>query len=149
EAKNLTLYRVMLNGEKNVHVPEVLADLSTRRLLTMTWLEGRALAEVAAESDQATRDAIAINMFRAWYIPFYRYGAIHGDPHLGNCTVRPDASVNLMDFGAIRIFRPKFVKGVIDLYRALQTDDLDLAVSAYETWGFKNLTREMIDALNM
>jgi predicted unusual protein kinase regulating ubiquinone biosynthesis (AarF/ABC1/UbiB family) len=149
EAKNLALYRLMLAGEKQVHVPQVLGALSTRRLLTMTWLEGRALAEVAAEADQAARDAIAINMFRAWYIPFYRYGAIHGDPHLGNYTVRPDASVNLMDFGAIRIFRPKFVKGVIDLYRALQTDDLELAVSAYETWGFKNLTREMIDALSL
>jgi predicted unusual protein kinase regulating ubiquinone biosynthesis (AarF/ABC1/UbiB family) len=149
EAKNVAFYRLMLASEKHVHVPEVLTELSTRRLLTMTWLEGRALAEVASEADQTTRDTIAINMFRAWYIPFYRYGAIHGDPHLGNYTVRPDASVNLMDFGAIRVFRPKFVKGVIDLYRALQTDDLALAVSAYETWGFKNLTREMIDALSL
>ena len=36
--------------------------------------------------------------------PFYRYGVIHGDPHLGNYQVRPDGSVNLLDFGAIRVF---------------------------------------------
>lgn len=149
EARNLALYRHMLAKEKNVHIPDVLEGLSTRRLLTMSWLEGRPLKDVAREADQKTRDAIAVNMFRAWYVPFYQYGVIHGDPHLGNYTVRPDASVNLMDFGCIRVFAPSFVQGVIDLYRALQKGDHALAVSAYETWGFKGLSREMIDTLNI
>ena len=35
-------------------------------------------------------------MFKAWYIPFYKYGVIHGDPHLGNYTIRPDGGVNLI-----------------------------------------------------
>ena len=149
EARNLALYRHMLAKEKGVHVPETVAALSTKRLLTMTWLEGDAIKEVAARSDQKTRDAIAVNMFHAWYVPFYKYGVIHGDPHLGNYTVRPDSTINLMDFGAIRIFDPMFVKGVIDLFRALQKGDRALAVSAYETWGFKGLSNEMIDTLNI
>jgi len=149
EAKNLALYRDMLGKEKHIHIPDVHDDLSTHRLLTMSWLEGRPLKDVAAEADRKTRDAIAVNMFRAWYVPFYQYGVIHGDPHLGNYTVRADASVNLMDFGCIRVFAPSFVKGVIDLYRALQKGDHALAVSAYETWGFKGLSREMIDVLNI
>ncbi len=149
EARNLALYRHILADEKGVHVPEVLAELSTKRLLTMTWLEGEPIKGVAVRADQATRDAIAVNMFRAWYVPFYKYGVIHGDPHLGNYTVRADATINLMDFGAIRIFDPNFVKGVIDLFRALQTGDRALAVSAYETWGFMNLSNDMIDTLNI
>ena len=40
------------------------------------------------------------------------------------------------------------MRAVIDLYRALSEDDMDLAVEAYETWGFENLSREMIDILN-
>ncbi len=149
EARNLALYRHMLAAEKGVHVPEVVSDLSTRRLLTMTWLEGDPLQEVADRSDQATRDAIAVNMFRAWYVPFYKFGVIHGDPHLGNYTVRPDTTINLMDFGAIRIFDPQFVKGVIDLFNALQKGDRALAVSAYEIWGFTGLSNEVIDTLNI
>ncbi|MEQ9448536.1 MAG: AarF/ABC1/UbiB kinase family protein, partial [Rhodospirillaceae bacterium] len=149
EARNMALYRHMLAAEENVHVPDVDDDLSTRRLLTMSWLEGRPIREVADEADQATRDTIAMNMFRAWYVPFYRFGVIHGDPHLGNYTVRADSGINLMDFGCIRIFEPKFVKGVIDLYRALEKGDHDLAVSAYETWGFVGLNKEMIDTLNI
>jgi predicted unusual protein kinase regulating ubiquinone biosynthesis (AarF/ABC1/UbiB family) len=87
-------------------------------------------------------------MFRAWYVPFYFYGVIHGDPHLGNYTVREDDAINLLDFGCIRVFPPNFVQGVIDLYRALRDGDRALALHAYETWGFKNLSAEMIAVLN-
>jgi predicted unusual protein kinase regulating ubiquinone biosynthesis (AarF/ABC1/UbiB family) len=81
-------------------------------------------------------------------VPFYGYGVIHGDPHLGNYTVRPDDGVNLLDFGAIRVFPPPFVGGVIDLYKALRDGDEALAVSAYETWGFTGLSKELIATLN-
>jgi predicted unusual protein kinase regulating ubiquinone biosynthesis (AarF/ABC1/UbiB family) len=149
EARHMRLYRAMLADEKGVHVPDSLAPLSTGRLLTMTWLEGQPLLPfIKAHADQAMRDRIAYNMFRAWYVPFYFYGVIHGDPHLGNYTIRPDGSVNLLDFGCVRIFPPHFVKGVIDLYHALLENDAALALGAYESWGFKDLTPETIEVLN-
>ncbi len=97
------------------------------------------------------RNAVACNMFRPWYVPFYYYGVIHGDPHLGNYTVRPDNSINLYDLGTIRVFLPSFVKGVINLYFALRDNDPVLAVHAYETWGFKNPTQDqdIIAVLNL
>jgi len=130
-----------------VAVPTPLPDLSTRRLLTMTWLDGSSILD-GAKAPLAHRNEIALRMFRIWYVPFYRYGVIHGDPHLGNYTVTARRTVNLLDFGCIRVFRASFVSGVIDLYRALQRDDRDLAVHAYESWGFGNLSREMIEVLN-
>jgi predicted unusual protein kinase regulating ubiquinone biosynthesis (AarF/ABC1/UbiB family) len=148
EAKHMALYRLMLAKEKTIHVPEVVPSLSTGRLLTMAWVDGQHLLTHKTAS-LADRNTLAFNMFRAWYVPFYEYGVIHGDPHLGNYSVRPDLSVNLLDFGCIRMFEPKFVGGVIDLYRALQNDDRALAVHAYETWGFKGLSEEVIDTLNM
>jgi predicted unusual protein kinase regulating ubiquinone biosynthesis (AarF/ABC1/UbiB family) len=147
EAAHLRFYRIILKSEKLVTVPEPAAALSTRRLLTMHWLDGKPLLQFA-DAPQERRDDIARAMFRAWYVPFYEFGAIHGDPHLGNYTVRADGGINLFDLGCVRIFPPRFVKGVIDLYRALETDDRDLAVSAYENWGFKNLNRDMVDVLN-
>jgi len=148
EAQHLALYRRMLADEAGVHVPDVVDALSTDRLLTMGWLEGQPIMS-AAEAPQEVRNAIALNMFRAWYLPFYGYGVIHGDPHLGNYTLRPDQSINLLDFGCVRVFPARFVGGVINLYWALSRNDEALAVHAYETWGFKNLGREMIDALNL
>jgi predicted unusual protein kinase regulating ubiquinone biosynthesis (AarF/ABC1/UbiB family) len=149
EARHMRLYGAMLAKESGVHVPGPVGELSTGRLLTMNWLDGTPLLPfIKAHSDQAMRDRIAYNMFRAWYVPFYYYGVIHGDPHLGNYTIRADGTVNLLDFGCIRIFQAHFVKGVIDLYHALLNDDRDLAVHAYESWGFKDLGNETIEVLN-
>jgi predicted unusual protein kinase regulating ubiquinone biosynthesis (AarF/ABC1/UbiB family) len=147
EAAHLRLYRAILADEPLVTVPQPVAELSTRRLLTMNWLDGKPLLAFT-DAPQDRRNHLALAMFRAWYVPFYDYGAIHGDPHLGNYTVRADGGINLFDLGCVRIFPARFVKGVIDLYRAFETDDEELAVSAYENWGFKNLSRELITILN-
>ncbi len=147
EAKHVALYRYMLRDESQVHVAEVVPTHSTDRLLTMGWLDGAPLLDWKTRA-QEERDALAVAMFRAWYVPFYHYGVIHGDPHLGNYSVRPDGSVNLMDFGCVRVFPPRFVRGSIELYRALMADDEARAVAAYEDWGFTGLSREMIQVLN-
>src|SRR6266436_5770426 len=152
EAKHVMLYRRMLDGIDAIRVPQVWPELSTGRLLTLDWLEGRRLLD-HTKADLATRNVLGTAMFTAWWWPFSRYGVIHGDPHLGNYTVfaadgRP-AGINLLDYGCIRIFAPKFVGGVVDLYRGLLKGDQDLIVHAYETWGFKRLSREVIEALNI
>ncbi len=146
--KNCKLFSYMLRNEPNVYIPEVIDELSTDRLLSSTWLHGENLLNFV-NSNPEQRNMIALNMFKAWYIPFYNYGIIHGDPHPGNYTVRNDNSINLLDFGCIRIFPAKFVGGVIDLYHALQNGDYNLAVHAYETWGFENLNKEQIETLNI
>ena len=149
EGRNMTLYKMMLENEPNVNVPNFYEDLSTERLITMSWLKGSSLLNyIAANENQEARNHVAINMFRAWYIPFYLYGIIHGDPHLGNYSITEEGDVNLMDFGCIRVFPASFVKGVIDLYHGLRDDNEELAVEAYKTWGFENLDMETINVLN-
>ncbi len=150
EARHMRLYGRILGGEEGIAVPETLADLSTARLLSMTWLEGRPLlAWLAEEPPQELRDLVAMRMFRAWYVPFYNYGIIHGDPHLGNYTMTPEGGVNLLDFGCIRIFPPAFVKGVIELYFALSQDDPARAEAAYRSWGFDDISKELLATLNL
>jgi len=148
EAKHEALYGFMLADEKKVHVPRVIPELSTERLLTTTWLEGSHILDFVKEK-AAHRNEIAHNLFRAWYVPLYYYGVVHGDPHLGNYQVQKDHSISLLDFGCVRVFPPRFVEGVITLYHALQKGDKDMAVAAYESWGFKGLKKEAIEVLNM
>src|SRR5271154_415922 len=148
EAAHMRLYREILHDEPGVAVPRPLPELSTRRLLTMTWLDGQPILDFAATASLGMRNEFALRMFRIWYVPFYFYGVIHGDPHLGNYTVAPDRTVNLLDFGCVRIFPPSFVKGVIDLYHALERNDPEQAVEAYRSWGFGDLSHEMIAVLN-
>jgi len=153
EARHMRLYRAIFKDDPLIRVPEVLPELSTKRLLTMTWLSGGRLLDYRDRSLEE-RNQIARAMFRAWWYPFSHYGVIHGDPHLGNYTVFEDAEgraagINLLDYGCMRTFAPKFVQGVVDLYHGLLRNDRALIVHAYETWGFGGLSNELIDILNI
>jgi predicted unusual protein kinase regulating ubiquinone biosynthesis (AarF/ABC1/UbiB family) len=152
EARHTALYGLIFREAASIRVPEVLPELSTRRLLTMRWLHGRALLEYRSAPEE-DRNTIARAMFRAWWYPFSHYAVIHGDPHLGNYTIfdnqgRP-GGINLLDYGCIRTFPTPFVQGVIDLYNGLLHERRDLVVHAYETWGFTRLSAELIDTLNI
>jgi predicted unusual protein kinase regulating ubiquinone biosynthesis (AarF/ABC1/UbiB family) len=152
EAKHVELYRAMLSGIDLIRVPRPWHDLSTGRLLTLDWLEGdRMLSHTEDALD--IRNRLATAMFTAWWLPFSRHGVIHGDPHLGNYTVfqrdGEPGGINLLDYGCIRVFPPAFVGGVVDLYNGLREGDDARIVHAYETWGFKRLSRDLIDTLNI
>lgn len=152
EAKHAALYAEVLKGEPLVRVPTVRPELSTGRLLTLSWLEGtRMLSHV--EAPLAARNRLATAMFRAWWHPFAAIGVIHGDPHLGNYTVFDEdgeaGGINLLDYGCVRIFPARFIGAVIDLYKGLEAGDEARVVHAYETWGFKNLRKDLIEVLNM
>jgi predicted unusual protein kinase regulating ubiquinone biosynthesis (AarF/ABC1/UbiB family) len=152
EAKHAALYAHMLGDEPLVRVPGVWSPLSTGRLLTMDWLEGRKILTFK-DHDQEARNRLSMAMFKAWWLPFSHFGVIHGDPHLGNYTVFEEngtpQGINLLDYGCVRIFPVKFVGGVVDLYRGLLANDMARVVHAYETWGFKNLKKELIEVLNI
>jgi predicted unusual protein kinase regulating ubiquinone biosynthesis (AarF/ABC1/UbiB family) len=154
EAKHAYLYRDMFEalGITEVRSPRIWPDLSTGRLLTMDWLEGKPLLTFKS-ADLDTRNRLARAMFAAWWKPYAHFGVIHGDPHLGNYTVFSEdgeaKGINLLDYGCIRIFHPSFVGGVVDLYHGLLEGDGARVVYAYETWGFRKLRKDVIETLNI
>jgi predicted unusual protein kinase regulating ubiquinone biosynthesis (AarF/ABC1/UbiB family) len=152
EAKHVALYRSMLASTETIRVPRVWPELSTKRLITLEWLDGARMLDFRG-AELEVRNRLATAMFTAWWFPLSRYGVIHGDPHLGNYSVfshtGTPGGINLLDYGCIRIFPPHFVRGVVDLYHGLLHGDDELVVHAYETWGFRRLRRDLIDVLNI
>jgi predicted unusual protein kinase regulating ubiquinone biosynthesis (AarF/ABC1/UbiB family) len=154
EAKHARLYQNMLEPLSEVRVPQIEGDLSTGRLLTMEWLDGEKLLTFK-DVDQEQRNRIGAALYKAWWVPFNQYGVIHGDPHLGNYSAfRAESGgeaqgINLLDYGCVRIFPPSFVGGVADLFHGLLHNEPARVVHAYETWGFRGLTKELIEALNI
>lgn len=149
EAAQTRMYQIMLEGQPDIVLPTPVAEYSTKRLLTMTWLDGIGVQKfLDSDPDQESRNRIARALFRAWYVPFYRFGVIHGDPHMGNYQINPEGGINLLDFGAIRVFRSNFVAGVIELFEAIRTNDDERSHHAYSTWGFTDLTKDKLDVLN-
>jgi predicted unusual protein kinase regulating ubiquinone biosynthesis (AarF/ABC1/UbiB family) len=148
EAKHMKLFKEMLKVFPFAKVPDVIDSLTTPRLLTMTWLQGDKLLAFV-DAPQELRNEISTCLFKAWYYPLYHYGILHGDPHLGNYSWSGDGQLNLLDFGCIRIFQSPLIQGVLDLYRALQTENEELAVHAYQTWGFTDINKELMEVLNL
>ena len=149
ELKAMKLYKRMLADQSFVTVPAPVEDLSTGRLLTMEWVSGKPLRNFES-APQEVRNGIAEMLFWTWWGPMNAFGVIHGDPHLGNYQITGEGDgINLLDFGCIRIFPASFVEGVVRLREALMRDDFDAAMAAYESWGFKGLTRELGEVLNV
>src|SRR5690606_35197057 len=68
EAKHGALYADMLSGEKKVHVPKIVPSLCGPRLLTAEWLDGKPILDFKTAPLEVRND-IALNLFRAWYVP--------------------------------------------------------------------------------
>jgi predicted unusual protein kinase regulating ubiquinone biosynthesis (AarF/ABC1/UbiB family) len=149
EIKLAALYHHMLADTPEVRVPRPHPELSSKRLLTLQWLEGEKLLAFESATPE-TRARLAELLFKAWWRPFLRYGVIHGDPHLGNYSVvAKGEAVNLYDFGCVRIFPMRFVEGVVELYRSLKTKNREGIAHAYDLWGFKGLKKTTIEAMNI
>lgn len=146
ELKNLEAYQDFFKDSDRIKVPHVYKDLSTKRLLTMEWIQGDPVL-TKVNASQEYRNALGKTLFEGWYKPLYQKGMLHADPHPGNYLVDDDGILYLLDFGCVRYFSPNFLQGVKDLYRAIQKNDRDLAVHAYTKWGFDNLTNEVIEII--
>ena len=147
EYKHLKVFNFIHQKNEYIKIPKVYENISTNRLLVMQYLEGKKLIEYK-NAPQKLRNDLAKKLFMTWYYPFYKYGIIHGDPHLGNYSVDKKNNINLFDFGCVRIFPATFVKGVIDLYFALKQKDNSKIKKAYEAWGFKDIDNKLMTVLN-
>ena len=156
EAKVARLYALMLAERPFVRVPRVEQSLSTRRLLTLQWLDGEPLTAFekrAAGGAQRHRGRPLRRVVAA--VP-----ALWRDPRRSAsrqlCRRRGrqgrrarGRGVNLFDYGCVRIFPPRFVRGVVELYLALPRNDEARLAEAYAMWGFPKLTRGTFEAMNI
>ena len=148
EAQNLKQFReIFKNTLDFIVVPEVYPEFSTRRLLTMEWIEGKSALDFVGHANNF-RDELGRKLFLAWYWPLYRFGILHGDPHPGNYLILSDERISVLDFGCVRKFDKLFLQAVVDLYVALRDNKPELAVDAYKRWGFNDLNNELIEVLN-
>ena len=151
EINNIKIFKKIFEFNKSVNIPKIYRNCSTKRLITMSWLEGQSLDEMLrySKNKKNLSERIATNIFNTWYMPFYKFCIIHGDPHFGNYSFKKNGDINLFDFGCVRFFPIKFVKAVLNLYYALEKKDEDLMVEAYKTWGFKKINKKLIKVLNL
>lgn len=115
EAQNIRFFRDRLDMDR-VIVPDTVPELSTDRILTMSFVEGQVLSQwLKTGPDRESRNRVAQTLNDIFIRGFYELNLIHADPNPGNFLVRENLDIGLLDFGCVRSVRPDFV----DQYRAL------------------------------
>ncbi len=105
EADNQRLFADAYRGHPYIHVPDVVDELSTGRVLTTDYAHGARFAEVLGWSDEE-RQLAAECLFRFAFGGIYGLHAFNGDPHPGNYLFRPGGRVTFLDFGLTKRFQP-------------------------------------------
>jgi len=124
EATNQREFADAFRGHPFVHIPEVLPELTTRRVLTMEFVDGLRYAKaVTAEQELRDRWGEAIYRFTAASMRSLRL--VNTDPHPGNYLFHPDGSVTFLDFGCVKRFTEEQARVLIGLLQRVVDQDAE------------------------
>ncbi len=104
EAKNQSDFHDWYATHPFIHIPAVLDEYSSQRVLTTEMAEGARFAEVDTTWSQDQKNLAAETIYRFVFRSFYQFKAFNGDPHPGNYLFRPDGQVTFLDFGLVKRF---------------------------------------------
>ncbi len=106
-----------------IHVPEVVDELCTDRILTQELVRGLSWSE-ALIAEQGLRDSWAEAIHRFVYGSYYRLHVFNADPHPGNYLFHEDGSVSFLDFGSVKRFRREQVQLRDAIFRECLRNDV-------------------------
>ena len=136
ELTTLSEFRAFFASYPFIVMPEPIAELSSARVLTLSYEEGDHLNELGDKNyDQATRNQIAETLFRFFSAQLFELGAVHADPHAGNFAYRSDGTVVMYDFGCVKRLSPEVTGHYRQLVEAALKPDYDAVDKQLEAIG--------------
>ena len=129
EANNIVLFQRLFAGDDAVIIPRVYLDFSSRRVLTLEFIDGYKLQDVLAPGvDRALKDWVAVKYFEITWRQICSFGVLHTDPHPGNYLISYHPKIAILDFGSVRLFPDDIREGYRRLAQAvLDRDEITMA----------------------
>lgn len=136
--------RMAANFASDDHIlfPEVIEEVSTSDVLTMTFMEGMKISRIAQiEAAGVSLPKLAERLVKSFYKQVFVDRFFHADPHPGNFLVQPiegsdDARIVILDFGAISEVQASTVDGMVDVLRGFFEQNDALVMQGIEAIGF-------------
>ena len=130
EARNMTEYGKFFADDPDIIVPQVIKELSSRRVLTMTFIDGYPLMDVLGGAvEEELRRWVARKCSEFAWRQVLEFGSLHTDFHPGNYLVTYHPKLGVLDFGSVRHFSEPVRKGYLQVSKAIiDEDDKALAV---------------------
>jgi predicted unusual protein kinase regulating ubiquinone biosynthesis (AarF/ABC1/UbiB family) len=135
EAANQAEFAEHYRGHPFIHVPEVIGELCTDRVLTQELVEGKPWSD-ALTSEQELRNRWGEAIHRFVYGSNHRFCLFNADPHPGNYRLHDDGSVSFLDFGCIKRFERERVQMMQAIGRACFRADVPGTWQASVEGGF-------------
>jgi predicted unusual protein kinase regulating ubiquinone biosynthesis (AarF/ABC1/UbiB family) len=143
EARNINEFRRLLADDNEVMIPRVIEKLSSRRVLTMTYLDGYWLSDILSPAvDEELRRWVARKYYRLVWRQILELGVLHTDPHPGNYLVTHHPRLAILDFGSIRHYSEPLRQASLILARGLLERDDKLIASAMVKLGYLDKDRD-------
>ncbi|RME44298.1 MAG: AarF/ABC1/UbiB kinase family protein [Deltaproteobacteria bacterium] len=159
EAENLTYFNALFADDPNVRYPKVFSDYSTSRILTMEYIAGRKIYEVADEMTPEAKDKLARLIARHFFKQIHLYGFFHSDPHPGNIIITGPESFAVIDCGMVGRLTESFRKAFMREAIGVASNDVDAIFHAWYAMGIlspgEDITRlrpkveQLLDSLNI
>jgi predicted unusual protein kinase regulating ubiquinone biosynthesis (AarF/ABC1/UbiB family) len=129
EARNIEHFRRLFGNDETVLIPRVIKHLSSRRVLTMSYIDGYRLADIFGEvADLELRTWVARKYYELVWRQILEFGALHTDPQPGNYLVTWHPRLGVLDFGSVRYFSPTVRRASLQLAEAIiEHNDRSLA----------------------
>ncbi|MBU4533686.1 MAG: AarF/UbiB family protein [Eubacteriales bacterium] len=136
EAANIKVFRAGLDPDALVTAPRVYDAYTTRKVLTMEFVEGQKVSQY--EGDSLQRQKLAQAGIDAQVRQIFQEGFFHADPHAGNVLITPSGKLCLLDWGMVGRLTPTMRRNMVDLLCAVtERDEEHLARIAIEAFDIK------------
>lgn len=123
EARNAAVFNSLNQFPDTVFAPEVIAELTTSRLLVTEWIDGQSPSKV--QLDPAIAKRIAHSGGNSFFSQIVITGFFHGDPHPGNLLITPDHRICFVDWGIAGQLTTRMRHSLIDLFAACAQRDAE------------------------
>ena len=124
EARNMTEFGRRLDGDEQIVIPRYVKAMSSRRVLTMTFVDGYPMSDVMGpEVDFDLREWVAEKIHEFAWRQILEFGMLHTDFHPGNYLVSHHPRLGVLDFGSIRRFPEPVRKANVQIARAILSGD--------------------------
>src|SRR5438477_9485269 len=136
EARCQAEFAARYRGHPFIHVPDVVPERSTRRVITSEWVGGINWAELLATASTEAKQHAAEILFRFAEGSIWHHGVFNGDPHPGNYRFLPDGTVTFLDFGLVKRWSPGELESLSPILDAILRSDPDGTEAALIEAGF-------------
>ncbi len=122
EAASQRMFAGYFDGHPTIHVPRIVDELSTARVVTSELATGARFAELLSWP-QDEKDLAAETIYRFTFRSLYEAHAFNGDPHPGNYLFNPGGRVTFLDFGLVKYFTADELRPLVHMVRYLCVDE--------------------------